>query len=284
VRAETSASTLRRNASAMLAATRARLLIISRYPGQLFTDILVPIVLAAMPILLGRSTGGDAAAQTFAQNTGTTNYVGYMMIGSSVFGIVSMSFWHIANWLRWEMETGTIESLYMTPTNRPWIAGGTGIYSVSRSVISALISYIAGSWIFGENPFQGEMLLAFGFVLVGLLPLFGMTLLFGALVIKLKQANAIINLMQWGINFVMGVYFPITVLPPLLRFFSFIFPPTWMTNGVRSALLGVGFFFGEWYQDMAVLWVFMVLAPLFGIWVFQKIETGIRRSEGVGKF
>jgi hypothetical protein len=57
-----------------------------------------------------------------------------------------------------------------------------------------------------------------------------------------------------------------------------------MTNGVRSALLGVGFFFGRWYLDLAVLWVFLSIAPFFGYWVFTRTEASIRRNEGVGQF
>lgn len=53
---------------------------------------------------------------------------------------------------------------------------------------------------------------------------------------------------------------------------------------VCAALLGVGYFFDTWYLDFAVLWVFMLIAPLFGYWVFQRVETGIRRNEGVGTF
>jgi len=111
-----------------------------------------------------------------------------------------------------------------------------------------------------------------------------MTLLFGAVILKLKEANALMNLMQWGVNFLMGVFFPIAILPPLVRVFALLFPPTWMTNGVRSALLGVGFFFGEWYLDLAVLWAFLIIAPLFGYWVFMKVENGVRKNEGVGQF
>jgi hypothetical protein len=57
-----------------------------------------------------------------------------------------------------------------------------------------------------------------------------------------------------------------------------------MTNGVRSALLGVGFFFQEWYLDLAVLWAFMLVAPLLGYWVFTRAEISVRRNEGVGQF
>ncbi|MCB9134774.1 MAG: ABC transporter permease [Anaerolineales bacterium] len=278
------APSLRSHLAVTLASAKMRLITITRYPGQLFTDIIIPIVFAAMPILLGRASGGADAAEVFKQNTGTDNYVGYMLIGASVFGMVSFAFWHVAYWLRWEMETGTLEALYLTPTGRIWIAGGTALYSMIRSIFSALIAYFLGSWILGSNPFQGELLIAFVFIMVGMIPLYGMTLLFGAVILKLKEANALINLMQWGVNFLMGVFFPITILPPFIRFIALLFPPTWMTNGVRSALLGIGFFFGKWYLDLAVLWAFLLVAPLVGYWVFMKVENGVRRNEGVGQF
>ncbi len=275
---------LRSKLSVVLAAARMRLLTISRYPGMLSMDIIVPIVLASMPILLGRAAGGDQAGATFAANTGTDNYVAYMLIGASVFTIVANSFWHIAWWLRWEMETGTLETLYLTPTNRIWIAAGTALYSMMRSTTSGIVAYLIGSFIYRVNPFQGELLLAFLFILVGLLPLYGMTLIFGAIVLKVKEANALIGLMQWVVAFLMGVFFPLAVLPPAVRLLAMAFPPTWMTNGVRSALLGVGFFFGEWYLDLAVLGVFLMIAPLLGYWVFGRVEANVRRNEGVGQF
>lgn len=57
-----------------------------------------------------------------------------------------------------------------------------------------------------------------------------------------------------------------------------------MTNGVRSALLGVGYFFGAWYKDLAVLWVFLFIAPLAGYFIFTRVETAMRRNEGLGQF
>lgn len=277
-------ATLRSHLSVVLASARMRLLTISRYPGQLVMDVIIPIVLASMPILLGRATAGKDAGAIFAQNTGTSNYVAYMLIGSSVFTIVSYAFWHIAYWLRWEMETGTLEALYLSPTDRIWVAAGTALYSVLRGLFSAFTAYLLGSLILGVNPFQGEIALALAFIAAGIVPLYGMTLLFGAVILKVKEANALINLMQWGVSFLMGVFFPISIFPPLMKVIALLFPPTWMTNGVRSALLGIGFFFGKWYFDLAVLWVFVLLAPLLGYWVFSRVEIGIRRNEGMGIF
>lgn len=116
--------TLNSKIAVVLASTRMRLLTISRYPGQLLLDMVIPVIFAALPILLGRATAGANAAQVFEANTGTTNYVAYMLIGSSVFMIVSYAFWHMAYWLRWEQETGTLEALYLSPTTGSgWLRG-----------------------------------------------------------------------------------------------------------------------------------------------------------------
>ena len=67
--------------SAALAETRLRLINLTRYPGQMVIETIIPVVFAAMPMLLGRATGGDQASANFAANTGTSNYVAYLLIG-----------------------------------------------------------------------------------------------------------------------------------------------------------------------------------------------------------
>jgi|Deesub1362A_J573_1020465.scaffolds.fasta_scaffold02312_6 ABC-2 type transport system permease protein len=275
---------LRARLAVVLASTRMRLLTISRYKGQLLLDVFIPIVLASMPILMGRAIGGQQAGANFALTAGTPNYVAYMLIGSSVFAIISYAFWHVGYWLRWEQETGTLEAIYLAPTERVWLVAGTALYSMIRSLVSALTAYFLGSWLFGVNPLNGSLLLAFLFILMGLIPVFGLTLFFGALILQVKEANALINLMQWGVTLLMGIYFPVVMLPPLLRWLALAFPPTWMLNGVRSALLGVGFFLGTWYRDLAVLWAFTLFTPLLGYWTLLQVERRVRANEGVGQF
>jgi ABC-2 type transport system permease protein len=272
------------NLSALLAEIKLRLINISRYPGQLALEIIIPIVFAAMPMLLGRATAGDQAGANFSANTGTANYVAYLLIGSSVFNLVSVTFGVVARWLRFEQETGTLESIFLTPTSSLTLLTGVAVYSWMRGVVPSLLSYVIGCLVFGVNPLKGDLLLAFIFILSGLIPLLGVAALFGALVLKIKESNALLGLMQWVLSFLMGIFFPVAVLPPVVRFVALLFPPTWMTNGVRSALLGVGFFFGHWYLDLAVLWTFMFIAPMCGFWVFRRVERGIQRNEGVGQF
>ncbi len=270
--------------SVALAETKLRFVNATRYPGQMVMEIVLPIIFAAMPMLLGRATAGANAGVNFEANTGTANYVAYLLIGSNVFTMVSNAFWHIAYWVRFEQETGTLEAIYITPTSSTNLAAGVAIYSAIRGVTAAVLAFLLGSWVFGVNPFQGDIFLAFTFILVGLIPLYGFAFLFGALVLKIKESNAIISLMQWLVSFLMGIYFPVTVLPPAIRFVAQLFPPTWMVNGVRSSLLGIGFFLEEWYLDFAVLWLFLFIVPLFSLWVFHRVESNLRRNEGIGTF
>lgn len=276
--------TFRHKFSAALAETRLRLLNVSRYPGQLVMEFIIPIVFAAMPMLLGQATAGDDAAANFAANTGTANYVAYLLIGANVFSIVSSAFWHIAYWVRFEQETGTLEAVYITPTSSAVLIAGVSMYSAIRSTGTAIIAFMLGCLIFRVNPFQGDIILALLFIFVGLIPLYGLTFIFGAVVLKIKESQSVLNLMQWLVSFLMGIFFPVAVLPPFLRFVAQLFPPTWMVNGVRSALLGVGYFLENWYLDMAVLWAFLLFAPLFGIWVFTRTESNLRKNQGIGQF
>ncbi|MCK6624768.1 MAG: ABC transporter permease [Anaerolineae bacterium] len=275
---------LRRNISAALAETWLRLLSVSRYPGELFIELIVPTVLASMPILLGQAAAGPDAAANFAARTGTTNYVAYLLIGSNVFTLVTRAFWDIAYWLRFEQEIGTLEAVCLTPTSRLTLASGVAIYSAIRGLLTSSLAYVVGCLIFWVNPFQGDVLLALAFIWVGLTPLYGLAFLFGALILKVKETNALIGLMQWLVSFLMGIFFPVAVLPPLVRAVALAFPPTWMVNGVRSALLGVGFFFETWYLDLAMLGVFLLFVPLFTREVFRRVEYGLRRNQGVGEF
>ncbi|MGE5263608.1 MAG: ABC transporter permease [Acidobacteriota bacterium] len=263
-----------------------RFRVMSRYPGGRLFDIVMPTFIAAMPILLGQAIGGGAsqAAANFERNTGTANYVAYLLIGSNVFMMVSGTLWNVGYWLRREQETGTLEALYLAPTGRGSILLGITLYGMARMLFNFVVAFALGSLVFRVNPLQGDILLAIVFLLVGFIPLFGISLLYGALILRIRAANALIQLAQWAISFLMGLFFPIAIFPAWLRFVALAFPPTWMNNGVRASLLGVGFFFEHWYLDLAMLGIFSVLTPWLGYWLFTRTEQSIKRSEGVGEF
>lgn len=268
----------------------ARLKIISRYKGSILLEAFLPIVFAALPILLGTAiAGGSAAAgDNFYENTGTTNYVLYMLVGSATFMVVTIILWLIGYWVRREQEWGTLESLYLSPAKRYAVLAGVTTYAMVRGLAAFFLALVIGSLVFGVNPLNGNLLLAFAFLTLGLLPLWGIAFLFGAFILRVKEANSVIQLMQWVVAFLMGVYFPVTIFPAILQGIAISFPPTVMTDGVRASILEINTIFGPapggFYASLALLFAMAVAAPLIGYEAFLIAEKRLKRREGIGQF
>ncbi|UCG02266.1 MAG: ABC transporter permease [Candidatus Heimdallarchaeota archaeon] len=265
-----------------------RVKVISRYKGSLLMDILMPLFLAAMPILLGQAMAGSTAAASanFQHSTGLTeaNYIAYMIIGANVFSSIMTSFWLFGLFIRREQTLGTLESLFMSPAHKLSILAGLTLYVEARSLFTFVLGYSLGCIVFGVNPLQGQVLLALFILLLGLIPINGLSFLLGALVLKVKQANTIFNTFQWPLAIISGIFFPITVLPVFLQIFAFMFPGFYVTHDIQAALTGLKWLFGNMFLDLGVLFAFTLICPLIGYWIFAKTEARSKRAEGIGQF
>lgn len=272
----------------LLGTFKVRVKVISRYKGALFMDVLMPLFLAAMPILLGQAMAGSTAAASanFQQNTGLTeaNYIAYIVIGANVFSAIMTSFWLFGLFIRREQTLGTLESLFMSPAHKLSILAGLTLYVELRSLFTFVLGYTLGCMVFGVNPLQGQVLLALFILLIGLIPINGLSFLLGALVLKVKQANSIFNTFQWPLAIISGVFFPITVLPVFLQIFAFMFPGFYLTHDIQAALTGLSWLFGNVFIDLGVLFAFTIICPLIGYWLFAKTESRSKRAEGIGQF
>ena len=265
-----------------------RLKIISRYKGALFMDCIVPTLFAAMPILLGSSLSGsiNAASQNFQANTGLTgvDYVAYIVIGANVFSSVTAGMWLFGFFIRREQMLGTLESISMSPSHKLGLLGGLTMYVTIRSLFTFITGYFIGCILFGLNPFQGNFVLALLILSFGLIPIYGLSFLLGALILKVKEANSLLNTLQWGLGIIMGVFFPVTALPIYLRAIAYIFPGYFVNHTVQATLTNLGYFFGNLYFDLAILFLFALVCPFLGYTIYSKVEGRMKKAEGIGQF
>jgi ABC-2 type transport system permease protein len=269
----------------------ARLRIITRYKGAILLESFLPIFFAAMPILLGIAVAGseENAARNFFQNTqaagqGTMEYRVYMLLGSSTFMVVSLMLWLIGYWVRREQEMGTLESIYLAPAKRLYVLVGVTSYSLVRSLAAFIVAMFVGSLLFGVNPLAGNFLAAIGYLMLGIPALWGLSFFFGALIMRVKEANSVIQLIQWVVPFFMGIYFPVTMFPPLVRITAMAFPPTLMNDAMRSALLNIPSLYGPGYIVLGLMFMAAWITPLLGYEFFGMMERRIKRNEGVGQY
>ncbi len=270
----------------------ARLRIILRYKFAILGETLLPVVFAALPILLGTAIAGGSEQQaannffnsTSAAGQGTEDFRLYMLLGANTFMVVSLTLWLIGYWVRREQETGTLEALYLAPAKRIDVLAGVTSYTLVRALIAFGTAMALGSILFGVNPLSGNFAVAMGYFLLGVPALWGISFFFGALVMRMKEANAVIQLLQWVVSFAMGIYFPLTLFGPVLQYVAMSFPPTLMNDAMRSALLSINSFYGPWYQVLALMLIAAVTVPLLGYEFFLRTERRIKRDQGVGQF
>ncbi len=266
------------------ATTRIQLLRLSKTWAARLTDLLMPSAVAFVPIILARALAGQEAGAYFVQYTDTANFAGFLLIGGGAFLLITRALWGFGHWLRQEMQAGTLESLYLTPTSMATILAGVALAFILYSALFFAGAMLVGALLF-QIAFQTQVLpLALLFLLVGLPPLYGLALLYGALVLRLKETDAFMQLAQWLSTLLVGVYFPVSLFPMALRIASYLFPPTWLTHGLRSSLLGISYFTRSVWLDLGILLIFCLVIPLLSYGVFVRTEKTLRMNSGLGEF
>lgn len=161
-----------------------------------------------------------------------------------------------------ERETGTMEQLIVTPVRPIELIIGKLIPYACASLATALLVFVTGLLLF-QIPFNGSLLLLFGFMLLFLLVPLGIGLWISAISTTYRQAQAL-NLLFILPGFLLsGVFFPIESMPPLLQYVTYLVPLRYFLPVLRGIFLkGIGWNY-LWPQAVALaIWavIFMYLA------------------------
>src|SRR4030065_633724 len=107
-------------ARALKAIARREWLIFLRYPSWIIAIFVWPVIFPAMYILGARALAGpDGSGLTvFMKTAGTDNFLGYIIVGTTVWMWQNIVLWDVGFALRQEQWRGTLESNWMTPTWR----------------------------------------------------------------------------------------------------------------------------------------------------------------------
>ncbi len=263
----------------VMAAFRVKIKESLRYRGYWISDLGFTFLMALLPIMIGR--GGDIDA--FEALTGTGNYYGYMLLGACTFMAIDAPLWQMGNWFRREQQIGTLQSIYLTPDGSMEALGGLALFCLFRSCIIAGIPFATGFVWFGLEPSRG-IILALAFFIVGFIPVCGLSLFIGALVLRLKETGALLNTLQMSFGLLMGMWVQVSLFPVAVRAVSYSLPMTWVASGVRASIMGMPYLFGSWESDFIALLMHSIIMPVLGAMVFLYVEKRVKMNSGVGSF
>jgi ABC-type multidrug transport system permease subunit len=206
-------------------------------------------------------------------------YFAFALAGILMSLIVSSGASEIASRLRDEQLTGTLELLVAQPIRGGTLALATAgfpfAYALGRVVLYLAIAIGALSLSTSHTSWIGVavMLVAAGFAFLGLgIAAAAVTLIF-------KRA-AVIDVAIFGMTFVSGALFPLSVLPSWLRPLGHVMPTKPAFDGLRAALFGSG----GWGEDALILaGVAIVVLPL-AIWAFEAAINHAKRKGTLAQY
>ncbi|MCI0712528.1 MAG: ABC transporter permease [Chloroflexi bacterium] len=212
-------------------------------------------------------------------NVNTQFLITYLIIGTLVWGFMSQIFNNIAEMIAWERWEGTIEYTFMAPIRRISQMIGQMIFAVLYAMWFVMVIGTAMVLFFDidlSNANLGGMLVI---LLAGSVSFAGIGVVGSILPLLYPERGAqMTHIIQAFLLLVSGVYYPTSVLPDWLQFFSQFSPATYVLEGMRTAVLP-----GSTRSDnlfsyiLPLLVIGVVMLPL-GVYLFQRAEVYAKRK------
>lgn len=272
----------RAEARAAWALARKELLIARRYPLQLVNEILQPLYQFLLPSLLLGATffvGGRALGlETVA---GTSDLAGYLFLGMIIGGLVATAFWEMAFGLKREMDAGTLEPAWLTPTRPETLVLGRAISGLIVSTLSSAALVAIGMLVFGASV-AGGILLALPALVLAAFSMVGVGYLVASAVLVIREPNFFVDSTNFLFMIFSGVSFPVVVLPLFIRPIAYLLPTTYAVDLLRVYALGTRPLVDP-ILEWAALLGFAVVMIALGRAVFLRTEHRMRVRGTLGQ-
>lgn len=242
-----------------------------------------PVIFPAAYILSARALAGPdgGSLALFAQAAGTDNYIGYIVVGTTVWMWQNMSLWTVGFALRNEQFRGTLESNWLTPAARFWFLLGSSLTQGMQLFAFLGISALEFGLFFGVR-LNGSPLLVLLMLVATLPATFGIGFTFASLVIAVREANAFVFLVRGLVMVFCGILYPVSILPVWMQRVAAWLPPTYAIRGIRRAALENASL-GQLLPDLLPLLAFGAAWLAIGYLTFHWTEHRARRSGTLGQ-
>lgn len=261
---------------AALAIARKDIRNISRYRIAVASMVFTPMYQFIIPaFLFGAAFAVNGRQAGLSATLGTEDLAGFIFFGGLVGGLISIAFWGIAFSLRTEMDTGTLEPSWLTPTHHETFVLGRALGSMFWFALSQTALFGLGIWLLGLR-LRPDMLLALPAIVLAELSMVGIAYLLAGIVLLIKEANFFVDTVQFAFGMMSGTAFPVSLLPGVLQPVALALPTTYAIDLVRMQALGARTLFDP-VLEYAILIGLTALSYPLGRWAFGQAERTMRR-------
>jgi len=252
-----------------------------RYPLNAVSNIFQPIIWITPVYFMGLAFSVNGRALGFAQFSGTSDYMSYILVGTALSNFILTVFWGMGLALKEDMDAGVLESNWLTPVARIYILIGRTLASMFVTLITSTIMLLIAKILFGFQP-TGNITAAILTAIPMLVGLYGFGFAFAAIVLLMRDANTLIDVSSFLVQGFSGASFPIQSLPYWLIPVSLMLPLTYGFDAVRGFLLKTSTLL-PLNVEITILIVFMFVMLWFGTWIFNRTDRKVRRLGTLGQ-
>jgi len=255
-----------------------------RYPSWIISMIIWPVIFPMGYILTARALSGvdGSGLAAFQQNTGLTEYVGYMAVGTMIWMWQNIVLWQVGYALRNEQMRGTLESNWLSPTARFSYLFGASVPQLASVFMLMTVAALEYALLFGVR-FQGSLWLSLLVMLAAIPSVYGLGFAFASVVITAKEANAFVFLVRGVVMIFCGITYPLAILPGWMQSAAQWLPQTYIIHAMRSAALSTEGLAGI-SHDLLMLVLFGAAWLALGYALFVWMERRARVTGAIGQY
>jgi ABC-2 type transport system permease protein len=224
--------------------------------------------------------GQTVGLEYFISKAGVSSYLAFAAIGFAFLGPILNASWSGAQGIRSEQEAGTLELIFITPSNRiAWLLGKM-MAAQTFSLISLTTILITSNFFFGFDLLsQANVPVAILGLILTMIGMSSFSFALAGLTFIIKRTNDLNQFLWPTMTFFCGLAFPIEVLPAWAQAISWVFPLTHGINITRRALLvGSGIFDPTIaIAVLAILIQVLILIPT-GLFLFKRFYNLARKT------
>lgn len=267
---------------AAIAIARKDLRVLRRYPLAIVSMVFTHLYQGVIPALLfGAAFAVGGRVVGLEETTGTADLVGFIFLGGVVGGLVASAFWGMAMSFRNEMDTGTLEPSWLTPTRHDTFIIGRALGGMVLFLFNQVVLFAFGVAFFGLR-LSADILLAVPALLIAVVAMVGVAHILAAAVLLMKEANLFVDTTNFLFSVASGTAFPVTVLPAVFLPVALILPTTYAMDLLRVHALGARPLFDPALELAALIGLTAAVIP-FGRWVFARADHRLRVTGGLGE-
>jgi ABC-2 type transport system permease protein len=217
-------------------------------------------------------------SETFPQASadlgGAPSYFAFAAVGLAMTIVIGATSTQLAQRVREEQLTGTLEALTVQPLSATELSLGMGGLPFLFAMVRVAVYLIVAATILGVS-FSGADWLGFSVVLAAsAASLSGIGIVLGGLVIVIKRGAVVAGLFTFLLGLLGGAFFPVSVLPGWLQTIGEVVPTKFAFDGLRAALYQGG----NWEGDAVALAAIGVVTLPLAMWLFGVALAYGRRS------